>query len=187
MHLKGKQWKIIILKNDFTGQIKDALLEIGCKQNSNNNPDDNQICRPISRASYDIKYCNKYIAGLYHAIKRKEKSVHIIEQLTDNEYDKLLSENVVMIYLQDVSACNTLIECIVRDTPILINQHPAVVEYLGEDYPFYYKSVEEAQSKLDDPLLIMQTYIYLLSLNKSDLTIDYFMHNFINSDLYRSL
>ena len=33
------------------------------------------------------------------------------------------------------------------NTPIVINRLPAVVEYLGADYPFYFNSLEEARDK----------------------------------------
>jgi hypothetical protein len=46
----------------------------------------------------------------------------------------------VYINLVDASAVNTIIECIVRATPIIVNNHPAVVELLGKNYPLYFKS-----------------------------------------------
>ena len=63
------------------------------------------------------------------------KSVEVMEHLSDSAYDELLSENVVFLNLIDASAVNTVIECIVRNTPLIINRLPAIVEILGEDYP----------------------------------------------------
>jgi len=60
--------------------------------------------------------------------------------LDNNSFDKLLSCNPVAIWLKDSSANNTVIECIVRGTPILINKLPSVVEYLGEEYPLYWEN-----------------------------------------------
>jgi exopolysaccharide biosynthesis predicted pyruvyltransferase EpsI len=183
--LKGKGMENYYPESDFLPKIKQGLLDIGCHHQEDIN--NNNICRPICRQSYHFKYCNKYIAGMYYSIKRKDKSVKLISTLDENDYDKLLTENVVMIYLCDVSACNTIIECLIRNTPILINRHPAVTEYIGEDYPFYYNSVEEAQSKLNDIVMIKNAYNYILNKNKDDLSIEYFMNKFTTSNLYISL
>ena len=63
------------------------------------------------------------------------KSVEVMEHLSDSAYDELLSDIVVFLNLIDASAVNTVIECIVRNTPLIINRLPAIVEILGEDYP----------------------------------------------------
>ena len=53
----------------------------------------------------------------------------IVEQtrVSAYRYDCLLSENVVTIELFDASANNVIVECIARNTPIVVNRHPAVV------------------------------------------------------------
>ena len=61
--------------------------------------------------------------------------VRVVDYLTDMEYDRLLSRNLVFLDLYDSSANNALVECIVRGTPVLVNPLDAVVEYLGVDYP----------------------------------------------------
>jgi polysaccharide pyruvyl transferase WcaK-like protein len=77
------------------------------------------------------KHLHQYLQSIYN-------SVEIIQSLTNSEYDDLLSNNIVFIHLVDASTVNTILECIVRNTPIIVNKHPAVVELLGEDYPLYY-------------------------------------------------
>ena len=104
-------------------------------------------------------------------------SVELINELSSSEYDKLLISCIIFIYLIDASAANTIIEAIVRNTPILINKIEPVVEYLGSGYPFYYESMEEATNKLNDMKLIKQTYNYLKKMNKSFLKIDTFMNS----------
>jgi hypothetical protein len=88
-------------------------------------------------------------------------SVEIIDYLSDYEYDILLSQNLVYLDLYDASATNTIIECIVRHTPVLVNPLPAVREYLGDDYPFYFMNREEAADKAENLDLIAKTYEYL--------------------------
>lgn len=108
--------------------------------------------------------------------------------LPDKDYDRLLGENIVFVYLYDASANNTVTECIARNTPILINPIEPVREYLGADYPFYYNSLEEAAVKAMDLDLIRQTHRYLVDHPiKKKLTGEYFLDSFVDSEIYRSL
>jgi hypothetical protein len=64
------------------------------------------------------------------------------------EYDKLLVENIVFIDLFDAAANNTVLECILRRTPIIINKLPATIYYLGEDYPLFFNDIDEVPNLL---------------------------------------
>ena len=63
----------------------------------------------------------------------------------------LLCRNIAFVELHDAGANNTVVECIARATPLLVNKLPSVVEYLGAGYPFYYDSLEEAAEKAEEP------------------------------------
>jgi hypothetical protein len=116
------------------------------------------------------------------------ETASVISFLPNEEYDRLLSENIVVANLYDSSANNLLIECIVRNTPILINPLESILEYLGEDYPLYFNSVEEAAEKAENVELIYEAYKYLLNHPiKEKLTGEYFRESFANSAIYRSL
>ena len=117
---------------------------------------------------------NIFIKCMNSALIHKLDSVQPLYYANNQEYDQLLSENIVFLDLLDCAACNTLIECIVRNTPILINKLPAVVEYLGEEYPLYYTSLNEAESLLQDEI-IQKAHLYLTRLDKSFLQIDTFL------------
>jgi polysaccharide pyruvyl transferase WcaK-like protein len=117
-------------------------------------------------------------------------SVEILTFHDDIDYDNLLKENIVFIKLIDASAVNTIIECVVRNTPILINKLDAVVEILGKEYPFYYDDLNDATNKLDLKL-IEKTHHYLKKLDKTNLDINVFINKFkliINShELFNQL
>lgn len=104
-------------------------------------------------------------------------SVKLIHYLSNDEYDTLLSNNVVFIKLIEASAVNTLIECIMRNTPIVINKLPSIIELLGNDYPLLYDDIEEVYEilTLDN---IKKAYKYLKHMNKSNLSINLFKQNF---------
>lgn len=116
------------------------------------------------------------------------KTAEAVTYIPNKEYDKLLSENLVIINLYDSSANNTVIECIVRNTPVLVNPIEPVVEYLGEDYPFYFSSLEEAAEKAENLELVSETHRFLQDHPiKKKLTGEYFLESFINSEIYKNL
>jgi len=121
-------------------------------------------------------------------MKPDESSVEQISYLPNADYDLFLSQNIVYVEFYDTSANNIIIECLVRNTPILVNPLPAVREYLGEDYPFYFHDLEEAAKKADDIKLIEETHNYLKSHPlKEKLTAEYFLKSFASSEIYRNL
>ncbi len=115
-------------------------------------------------------------------------SAKVLSFVTNEEYDTLLSENIAFTDIYDASANNVIVECMVRNTPLLINPIEPVVEYLGKDYPFYFSSLEEAAEKLENDDLIYQTHLYLRNHpNKKKLTYDYFVESLKNSDIYKNI
>jgi len=114
------------------------------------------------------------------------KNVEIFDYVSQDKYDQLLSENVVFLNLKDASANTSILECIVRNTPVLVNRLPAVEEYLGKDYPLFYETIEEASCKLSDEL-IYESHKYLKEMNKDRFSLDYFIRSIVESEIYGSL
>lgn len=71
------------------------------------------------------------------------KSVTLLPRLEDDKYVRLSSEKIVFCDYIDCSASNTILECISTSTPIILNKLPAIVEYLGEDYPLYIETITD--------------------------------------------
>jgi hypothetical protein len=115
----------------------------------------------------------------YFKINRSllNKNVLIYYTKTYNEYDNLLSRGIVFINLIDCGANNTVIECIIRNTPIIVNKIPGVIEYLGIDYPLYYNDISEVDALVNNINKIKDAHLYLKNMNKSDLSLDYFKSN----------
>ncbi len=103
--------------------------------------------------------------------------VEIIKYLENDIYDNLLKNNIVFIKLIGASAVNTLIECVVRNTPIVVNKIPAVVEILGDTYPLYFETLEEA-SEIINLKNIEKAHNYLKKLDKTNLKIESFQNKF---------
>jgi polysaccharide pyruvyl transferase WcaK-like protein len=175
--LKGKDMDQYFPPIDFLNIIEKVLL----KDNDNN--DDNISGNPISRGHISrdpisrSNNHNKYCKGLYDNIIEKINSVTVIEKVNNDEYDILLSENIVFLDLIDCSAVNTVLEILVRNTPLLVNRHPAIEEILGEKYPGFYENLNDAANILADIKKIIEITNYLKSLDKQQ----YKIENFVNA------
>ncbi len=134
-----------------------------------------------------VDYLRKYSSEPdLKTIQRWIDSVTVLEKLSDSDYDILLAESVVFLDLVDVSAANTIIECIVRNTPLFVNRHPAVIEYLGEMYPLYYDNYEDIPNLLNLNR-IEEAWTYLKSRDKSNLSITRFLELITSGPIYSKI
>ncbi len=117
-----------------------------------------------------------------------ETNTFEMQHLPNDAYDALLARNIPFAWLYDSSANTLVIECIARATPLLINPLPAIVEYLGPDYPFYFTTLDEAAEKALDLDLIEATHRYLLTFPlRARLEPTYFMESFRTSEVYQCI
>ncbi len=115
-------------------------------------------------------------------------SVTQLGYLDDQGYDELLSENIVFLDLYDSSANNAIVECIARQTPVLVSPLPAVVEYLGAGYPLYFSDLHEAAAKAQDLPLVISAHQYLRDTPvRARLTGARFRRALTESAIYRQL
>jgi len=111
-----------------------------------------------------------------------------LSYLDDQAYDELLAENIVFLDLYDSSANNAIVEWIVRLTPVLVNPLPAVVEYLGAGYPFYFSDLPEAAAKAQDTALVIAAHHYLRDVGvRERQTGDQFRQSLARSAIYQQL
>ena len=113
----------------------------------------------------------------YKAINIDKTRVKILTWQDNNFYDKILEQSVVLLDLYDTSCNNAIIESMIRNTPLVVNKHPAIVEYLGKDYPSYFKEPSEISELLTYDS-IQTSAEYLKNKPKTELTIDYFTSEF---------
>lgn len=137
-----------------------------------------------------VKYAQDYLDREKRTVDTYGKLVgnyRAKEWVSHTYYDQLLSKNLVFINLLDASANNCVIECIVRNTPLLVNRHPAAKEYLGADYPFFYDTLEEAAKYAEDIDRVKAAHQYLKEQDKTRFSQEYFVQSFLNSEVYKSL
>ena len=85
----------------------------------------------------------------------------VMEYMGAEQFDRFLARNIVFLSVYDASANNGVLDCLVRHTPILVNDHPAVKEYLGLDYPLYFDGLAHAARLLREPDRFLAAHEYL--------------------------
>lgn len=166
--LKGSEMDIYFAPPNYLSNMASILLtsQTVCKSS------DGLMCRDSICRDNTL---NKFCAGIYSMLEMQYDSVYIAEKLTNEEYDTLLSENIVFLNLVDCSAVNTVIECIVRNTVLIVNRLPALEEVLGTKYPGFYNTLEEAATLCDSDVSLFEIYQYLVNLDKTRFSLDRFM------------
>jgi hypothetical protein len=107
-----------------------------------------------------------------HPIKLDDVEMYYTK--TFEEYDTLLSKNIVLVELFDATANNSVLECIIRNTPILVNKVGGVSEYLGDNYPLYFTNQSEIPFLLQEHKL-KEAHEYLKQMPKEEFDIHYFI------------
>lgn len=117
-----------------------------------------------------------------------DPAVDVRRMVPNDEYDALLSSSVVMCLLYASAANNVIVECLARATPLLVNPLPAVVEYLGHDYPLYVRDEVEADHLLAQPERVLAAHNHLLRRRTAiDLSYSGFCRDIAASGLYAGL
>ncbi|MGE0449788.1 MAG: glycosyltransferase family 2 protein [Vicinamibacterales bacterium] len=123
-----------------------------------------------------------------YRLQPDDARVETLPFLNDDAYDELLARNIVYLELYDSSANNVIVECLARATPVLVNPLPAVVEYLGPEYPFYFTSRGQAARKAEDMIGLEAAHRYLVERRSAvPLTTDAFLDAVAASRIYQRL
>ena len=152
--------KVIILKDAEGEWVRDYVMYEIRKSLQVSDLNNNEV-----QSSYTAEEAKYWYESL---------NLKIQDYLNDSEYDNIFQESIVFLDFYDVSASNVIIECILTSTPLLVCKKRACIDYLGEEYPFYFSSLEEAVTKLNDMELICKSHLYLKKMDKSKFTYAYF-------------
>lgn len=92
---------------------------------------------------------------------------NILGHLSYAEYNALLRTNIGFLDVIESSANNCVLDCLARNTPLIAARHPAIVEYLGPDYPLYFDTAVQAQKLAASMAAIEDAHQYLKEYDKS--------------------
>ena len=171
--LKGNSMENYFPCEDFEEAVMGFISRETEAEGEERDPSKNRICTCKE---------NKFHLGAFYSVHDALKSVEVIECLDNDKYDTLLSRNIVFLHFDsDPSACNTLIECIVRGTPVLVNRNTGTEEILGKNYPGFYSCLHEAGYIATNLARIHVIHDYLTNMhaeNKQKYQIEHFVTSF---------
>lgn len=98
--------------------------------------------------------------------KERHAAVRDIPRMGAQQYDRVMSRGVVLTHLLGAAANNVVVECLARCTPLLVNRMPAVEEYLGPKYPFFYRDLNHAAELIRDERAVLGCHEYMKSLDR---------------------
>lgn len=118
---------------------------------------------PYKKLILNTKYGQSFIRDQYAkynpSIHSKLKNIENISFLSNEDYDALLSSSLVFLGMHDTSANNAVCESIMNTTPFISLRHPAVVEYVGNDYPLLIDSYTELKDLNTNRVLSAHNYL----------------------------
>jgi len=112
--------------------------------------------------------------------RKRRGTTQIIGYMSNHNYDRAVCTGVGFMELIDASANNTILDYMGRQAPLILNRHPAAVEYLGPDYPLFYDDFEKAHHLLDVGKCL-QAHQYLKNMDMSDLSLDFFIQRLLET------
>ena len=161
--------------NESVAEEDESIVETDLSKLNSISRDDK--IRSVTCTDEETNTVNRETNTVNRETNKQTNKVKIITFQENDLYDDLLSKNIVFLKLIDASAINTLIECIVRATPIVINKIKPVVEVLGDSYPLFYSDVSEVE-KLVTMKNIEKAHQYLKRMDKTKFKIETFIKNF---------
>ena len=97
--------------------------------------------------------------------------VRLVERVDTAEYERILRECIVFLSLKQGGAANTLvIECITRNTPIIVPRISSITDYIGELYPLLYDSGTTDFTGLITGEMVQKAIDYLQAMDKGHLS-----------------
>ena len=94
------------------------------------------------------------------------------------EYDKLIQSSILVMPLFDAAANNSILECIISNTPIFVTRCYGTLEYLGSEYPMFFDDIRELNMLLRDRQSVFElyklTHEYLTKMDKTHLSYKHF-------------
>lgn len=139
----------------------------------------------ILHNSYSRQFIKDQYAKYCPTIHSLIAEVKTINFLTNDEYDDLMCSSLIFLGLHETSANNAICECISYSTPFVSLKHPAVIEYVGEDYPLLVDDYSDISAIKDADVLAAHNY---LSNNKNlvtKLSYESFIYSF--SEIYNEI
>jgi hypothetical protein len=111
-------------------------------------------------------------------LSSKSKNIKIENELLNEEYSKIFNNSCIFLDLVDGTANNLVLECIKYNTPVFVKRVPSLEEYLGSDYPLFFKNQSQLEGWINNEInlidAIKRATIYLSNINKDHIDLNTF-------------
>ena len=105
-------------------------------------------------------------------------------RVSDEKYDELLINNIIVIPLFSASANNSILEIIILNVPAFVIYDEAATEYIGHEYPLFIENIEQLEAIINDKEMLknklMAGYNYLKNMNKDHFHVKQFYKEIYN-------
>ena len=132
------------------------------------------------------RFQKRLLCGVDHGQAPGRNTIKM-SHVPNSIYDALLARSIVFLQLHDAGSNTTVLECLARNTPLVINRLPAVEEYLGRDYPLFFNDRGVAYSMINDVRRLRAGHEYLKTQDKTHITLDNFVRELTESEIYDQL
>jgi hypothetical protein len=111
---------------------------------------------------------NQSIAELQLELVPVDKRVQI-KVAAEEQWNLMLRRNIIVVDTWAAAAVPSTLDALTFQAPFLIRKLPETIEYVGEDYPLFFTSLQGVQNLLNDEELLQQkmtdahTYLKLLN------------------------
>jgi hypothetical protein len=138
--------------------------------------------KQVLHNQYSKSYIKDRYARYIPSIHKRLANVKCLEFLSNKDYDALMCSTLVFLGLHETSANNAVCECISYKVPFVAKKHPAVIEYVGEDYPLLINNYSDIAAIEDADVLAAHDYLASNNELAARLSYENFLQNF--SEIY---
>ena len=134
---------------------------------------------PSKKFRKNILINNELIEDWNNQILKHNKidDINIVNELSNEDYLNIFEKSCIFIDYEDCVSSNLILECLKYNTPFIIKHNKSIEEYVGRDYPLYFKNSEDLTTFSDKNKLLTEiknANNYLKNLNKNHIELDTF-------------
>lgn len=101
-------------------------------------------------------------------------SVIKMEHLNTNDYHKIFESNLVLLDVYLTTINNTFLECVITNTPIILNRKQEYINLIGESYPLYFDDIATINELIENDEHILKAHQYLKNIDKTKFSMAFF-------------
>jgi hypothetical protein len=133
----------------------------------------NKAIMPFTkRTELELEYYTK-LDNIF-LTKDEINTVNKLEYVSTQNYHKIFENNLVFLDVYLTTINNTILECIISNTPIILNRKQEYINLIGGDYPLFFDNIDEINSFIETDNNILKAHKYLKNIDKTKFSMNFF-------------